>query len=493
MQFASKSKPVIALFTAAMLLSTATVALAGQSGPEPASLPTPLQDFSLVTTGDSIISTRITLEEDNPRFQALVKVLKEGHATFTNFEMVTPKKTTSPAATSGDTYMATSPAHLRDLHDMGINMFGMANNHVYDYGQQGLLDTIEEFEKMVAEGRNVVVAGVGRTLGDARAPAYLDSRGGRVALIDGASSFAEDSVAGDPRPDMVGRPGQNPLRFITTYYVDQATFDMLKVLEGKPGFTGNFQQGSGSAGWWGLRNAPVRDPAKHVTVAGRTYELGATPGAVRRVNEHDMQGFEKSIKDAKSRSTYVLVSLHNHEHGPSPAQNEALGVMYTPADFIVEFTKRAIDAGADVYSGTGPHVLRGIEIYKGKPIMYSLGNLSMQNDLVRVMPTEFYNRYELPSTALPSDGFGARGGYDAVGQYESIIARTLFRNGRPSEVKLTPIIMRRKIPGNEGRFGVPEIADSVSGARILARMQEMSKPFGTVITIKGGIGYISLQ
>ncbi len=492
MQFTSKSKPVVALLTAAMLLSTATVALAA-AAPEPASLPTPLGEFSLVTAGDSIISTRTALEDDNPRFQALVKVLKEGHATFSNFEMVTPKKTTSPAALSGDTYMATTPAHFRDLVGMGINLFGQANNHVYDYGPQGALDTLEECEKIISEGHNIACAGIGRTLRDARAPVYLDTRGGRIALIDGASSFNEDSVAGDPRGDLIGRVGQNPLRFTTTYYVDQATFDVLKSLSGKPGMTGNFEQGTGAVGWWGSRGAPVRDPAKHVSVGGRTYELGGTPGAVRRVFQHDMQEYERSIKDGKSRAPYVLVSLHNHEHGERwPTPKPELGDMYTPADFIIEFAKKAIDAGADIYSGTGPHVLRGIEIYKGKPILYSLGNLSMQNDLVRVMPTEFFNRYELTNDAYVSEGFAKRGGYDQVGQYESVVARTLFRNGKPVEVKLTPIIMRRKIAGNEGRFGVPEMADSVSAARILARMQEMSKPFGTVITIKGGIGYIAI-
>ena len=40
--------------------------------------------------------------------------------------------------------------------------------------------------------------------------------------------------------------------------------------------------------------------------------------------------------------------------------------------------RRAIDAGADMVIGSGPHVLRGIEIYKGKPIFYSLSNFIYQ-------------------------------------------------------------------------------------------------------------------
>ena len=41
---------------------------------------------------------------------------------------------------------------------------------------------------------------------------------------------------------------------------------------------------------------------------------------------------------------------------------------------MVQFSRTAIDAGADVVIGHGPHVLRAMEIYKGKLIVYSLGN-----------------------------------------------------------------------------------------------------------------------
>lgn len=43
-----------------------------------------------------------------------------------------------------------------------------------------------------------------------------------------------------------------------------------------------------------------------------------------------------------------------------------------------------IDAAADVVVGHGPHVLRGIEVYKGSPIFYSLANFIVENDLVEL-------------------------------------------------------------------------------------------------------------
>ena len=45
----------------------------------------------------------------------------------------------------------------------------------------------------------------------------------------------------------------------------------------------------------------------------------------------------------------------------------------------IEAAHWAIDQGADLFAGHGPHFLRGIEIYKNRPIFYSLGNFIFQN------------------------------------------------------------------------------------------------------------------
>ena len=67
-----------------------------------------------------------------------------------------------------------------------------------------------------------------------------------------------------------------------------------------------------------------------------------------------------------------------------------------------------IDAGADVFVGHGPHVLRGIEIYKGKPIFYSLANFIFQNETVLRMPEDSYEEYSLGDGAQPADYLDAR-------------------------------------------------------------------------------------
>src|SRR6185503_7178218 len=71
------------------------------------------------------------------------------------------------------------------------------------------------------------------------------------------------------------------------------------------------------------------------------------------------------IRAARQDAEFVVVSLHSHE--PVNDSEE-------PAAFARQFAHDAVDAGAQLIVGHGPHRLRGVEIYKGAAIFYSLGN-----------------------------------------------------------------------------------------------------------------------
>lgn len=73
-----------------------------------------------------------------------------------------------------------------------------------------------------------------------------------------------------------------------------------------------------------------------------------------------------------------------------------------------------IDASADVVVGHGPHVLRGIEVYKGRPIFYSLANFIFENDLVELQPADSYELLGLDGDSLPSDYFSRRSKNDTT-------------------------------------------------------------------------------
>src|SRR5207247_8885136 len=123
------------------------------------------------------------------------------------------------------TYMGAPAWVLDELKWAGFRLFAIANNHSFDFGTEGLLSNLRHMEQA-----GVVYAGAGENLARARAPGYLDTKKGRVALIACASTFSIFSPAGPQRPDMKGRPGLNPLRFKTTYIVDPVTLSTLRSL-----------------------------------------------------------------------------------------------------------------------------------------------------------------------------------------------------------------------------------------------------------------------
>ena len=84
------------------------------------------------------------------------------------------------------------------------------------------------------------------------------------------------------------------------------------------------------------------------------------------------------IKSLANQCDILIVSFHGGAEG-----NKALHVPYEQEKFYGEnrgnlrvFTHMAIDAGADLILGHGPHVLRGMEIYEDRLIAYSLGNFA---------------------------------------------------------------------------------------------------------------------
>src|SRR5437588_6428859 len=194
-----------------------TLAVAAQTSAPDAS-------FRFALTGDSIIERRLSVY-DEPQYLRMLDHIRGADAAFTNFEMLIHNFEYPGAPMSGGTYMGASPWVLDELKWAGFRLFAAANNHSLDFGVDGLLSNIRHLEQAA-----VVYAGAGVNLARARAPGYLDTKKGRVALLACASTFSVLSPAGVQRPDMPGRPGLNPLRFKTTYTVEPSTFASIKSL-----------------------------------------------------------------------------------------------------------------------------------------------------------------------------------------------------------------------------------------------------------------------
>jgi poly-gamma-glutamate synthesis protein (capsule biosynthesis protein) len=206
----------------------------------------------------------------------------------------------------------------------------------------------------------------------------------------------------------------------------------------------------------------------------------------------DLVGPTHSIQNARYFSDYVVASIHAHEGIPG----QAAGAVEIPAQFVEEYAHRAIDAGADVFVGSGPHVLRGIEIYKGKVIFYSLGSFIMEDLIVEPESGTMYDKYNMGLDELSSTVHNARSDYGRKDElswplyWQSAIAHVVFRDGRPAEVKLTPVVLGYGYRAVDG--GWPEIADVSEATQILEHLQKLSEPYGTKIAIGNGVGIITI-
>ncbi|MGH9356871.1 MAG: CapA family protein, partial [Terriglobia bacterium] len=101
------------------------------------------QGFSITLAGDSIVMTPARARRKDPRFMAVVKVVREADAAFTNLELTFPGADAYPAGGPRAMWVASDPERLKELQWIGFNLFGAANNHSLDYGVGGLLDTIQ--------------------------------------------------------------------------------------------------------------------------------------------------------------------------------------------------------------------------------------------------------------------------------------------------------------------------------------------------------------
>ncbi len=436
------------------------------------------EEIHIVLTGDSIVNRRLSVYTD-PSSTDLFKTIQHADVAFTNFETLVHNYAYPGASESGGAYQSSPPWIPGELKWAGFNLLSTANNHAYDFGEEGLLSTLRALDEA-----GIAHAGTGANLALARAPAYLDTGKGRVSLVAVASTFTPGSLAGEQRPDLIGRPGVNPLRFTTTYTVDQDLFQSLlkvsAITRGNGGGGGEFEGGGGVG--------PRRNvPRTSVRIGGLEFQVGDALGVQTQLNMSDLDGLVASVSNARRQSDWVIVSSHTHESGHGQ-QN--------PPDFLVQAAHAAIDAGADIFVAHGPHILRGIEIYKGKPIFYSLGNFIFENETMLLQPAESYDELHLPDSATVADFFDARSGNDTRGfpvnesVWESAIAEVTFHPDHTLDrIVLTPISLGYKEPRSQR--GRPRLAAPEQAKAIIDELTALSAPYGTTVVWSNGTGVIA--
>lgn len=419
--------------------------------------------FTLALAGDAIITQKLSTYRDPP-FMRMLALIRGTDAAFTNLEMLFHDYEPYPMHESGGTYMRAEPALLKELVWAGFDLVSMANNHTGDYGVEGMRLT-----RRYVDAAGLVGAGVGENLPEAREARFLETADGRVALISVASTFSEHSAASRPRGAVRGRPGLNPLHFETLRVVTRDQLEQLRAA---------------------LREIGLNVPRQGDTLRAfnQRFAVGEPPGVRTSPDAADVEEIAAVVRNAARLADYVIVTVHAHE---------GAGRSSEPAQFLVTFARAMVDAGADLFVGHGPHVLRGIEIYQGKPVFYSLGDFIFQNETVLRLPDENYRPYALDESRGVADFNDARYANDTRGFptqreiWESVVAVVRWRDKAVDGIELHPITLGFGKPRTVR--GRPMLAEGELARKIIGDVTERSRPFGTTIEWRDGVGVVRIR
>lgn len=119
-------------------------------------------------------------------------------------------------------------------------------------------------------------------------------------------------------------------------------------------------------------------PYTTFTKDGITYGFAAFSPNSGTVKIHDYANARKIIARLDSLCDIVIVSFHGGAEGPTKKHITRQAELFLGENRgnPYEFARMAIDAGADIVLGHGPHVTRAIDLYKDRFIAYSLGNFA---------------------------------------------------------------------------------------------------------------------
>jgi poly-gamma-glutamate capsule biosynthesis protein CapA/YwtB (metallophosphatase superfamily) len=332
---------------------------------------------------------------DDPGFAPIHQLLSAADLSFGNLEAPLTDKGT-PISKLDITRSNTAAADI--MKKLGIEVAALGNNHIMDYSQIGLDQTMTALDS-----HGILYCGAGSDESEAFRAVFCQTAGKRVAFL----SFFAFHFPGMER------------------YTDPIAAD------GCPG----------------------------VAVV-RSFLVRQNGEAVAAPEERFLKKLEESIRAARAEADYVVVSMHSH-FGLECAD-------------IVDPARRqiahcAVDAGADLILGHGPHTTNGFEFYNGAFIAHSLGNFYFHFPRQAVIYTYPDSSFYVPKY-LADDNY-----------WEGLMLEARFEDARPTELILTPIgIDREEVPFQ----GMPRIGDAALAQKMGQRLAEHSQGMGVQIAVE---------
>lgn len=334
-----------------------------------------------------------------------------------------------------------------------------------DFSYGGLASTLAALRE-----RNLLFSGAGENLAQASRPAIAELPSGRVGFLALTSTFDDSARAGIQGPYLPGRPGINPMRHKEIYQISPEHMRALQeIAEAADVKVKNKRR----------HKTGYKLPAENGVFEFREmlFQTSDQEGKITTANAQDLERTCRSIQTMKRSVDYMVVMLHSHE---MKSDN-----MEDIDDFIFQCAHAFVEAGADLVIGGGTHQLKGMELYQGVPVFYSLGNFIYQNEFARILPPEFMDKYHLPYDTDPMEALAVRrshaknGGQQSKENYLSVLPYLEYQNGRVTKIELLPISLGYQY--TNGFKAIPYPADAADAAEIFQVLQRLSAPFGTVL------------
>jgi poly-gamma-glutamate synthesis protein (capsule biosynthesis protein) len=297
-----------------------------------------------------------------------------------------------PERSLGDEGFYAPPAAGEALTLAGFHALGTANN--VNYGPDAITQSLRELDRLA-----IAHTGSGPNLAGAHAPAIVERKGMRFGVLQRTSVYwPTNHEAGEHSA------GVAVIRGHTAYQV------------------------------------PAHKMRPEIPPMNRP---GIPPVILTWADPQYLTRFREEIAAARAQAGWLIASHH-------------WGLHQEVLEYMRQIAHAAIEAGADAVVGHGPHFVLPVEVYKGKPILYGLGNFSFHT------------------------GHGGRRHGDWVGLFarvileERSIQRVALRFVRHNDRNETLL----RTPGEE-----PEA---------LRDLIERSAPFGTRITVEGDDAVVAL-
>lgn len=429
--------------------------------------------IKICATGDSIMMD--PFPEEYEALPTISEFISTADVRINNLEMVLSEYDCHASTFCGGTWLTAPISNLDELLMFNFNYFSFANNHTMDYSYGGLVSTLDALE-----ARGLAYSGSGMNLENASRHAIVENENAKVGIIAISATCDDAARAGNAGPVIPARPGLNMLRHSEVFQISQAHMQSVKEIAEATKINGRID--NSKKGGYTLSQPGV------FQLGSLMFTVSEKEGKRTIPNPVDMERMHAAIINARKEVDYVIVCFHSHEI-PGLTDDE-------PDYFIEEFAHACVDWGASAVVGSGTHQLKAMEIYKGKPIFYSIANFIFQVDHIHHLPADYYEKYGISMDKTAAEALavrscnGKRGLQTDFHNYRAIIPMMEFEGENLTKLVIKPIELGFK--KSFALKGLPHEADTEVSKEIFNRLSHLSEPYKTKMNLKDGLIHVML-